>query len=81
MLTTFDDDGYIRGALEHGASGYILKDMLPINFIHAIRVVAEGEKYLSPSVVDSIVRKSRAKCLLGLRSSRIKSDEFWSSSA
>lgn len=61
MLTTFSDDGYLRGALEHGASGYVLKDMLPQSFIQAIRVVAEGQKYLSPSVVDAMLRKKQGE--------------------
>jgi DNA-binding NarL/FixJ family response regulator len=60
MLTTFADDGYLRGALEHGACGYVLKDMLPQSFISAIRVVSEGQKYLSPLVIDSMFRKKQA---------------------
>jgi DNA-binding NarL/FixJ family response regulator len=61
MLTTFADDGYLRGALEHGASGYVLKDMLPQTFINAIRIVMEGQKYLSPQVIDSMVRRKQGE--------------------
>lgn len=62
MLTTFADDSYFRGALEYGASGYVLKDMLPQSFIHALRIVAEGQRYISPSVVDSaLLSKQREK--------------------
>jgi DNA-binding NarL/FixJ family response regulator len=56
MLTTFDDDAYVRTALEHGASGYFLKDMLPQNFISAIRAVVLGNAYITNSAVNSIMK-------------------------
>lgn len=59
MLTVFDDDKYVQRAMEYGASGYLLKDMLPEEFISAIRKVYHGEKYLSPAVIDSMVRTRR----------------------
>ena len=61
MLTTFADDTYMRAALEHGASGYLLKDMLPQTFINAIRIVAEGQTYFSHEVIDSVIRKTQAE--------------------
>lgn len=57
MLTTFADDKYLRAALEYGASGYLMKDMLPQTFINAIRLVSEGQKYFSQSVIDSMMTK------------------------
>ena len=50
ILTTFDLDEYVFGALRAGASGFLLKDTLPADLITAIRVVAAGEALLAPSV-------------------------------
>ena len=41
--TTFDADDYVIEALRAGASGFLLKDVTPTDFVHAIRVVAAGE--------------------------------------
>ena len=48
ILTTFDLDEYVFGALRAGASGFLLKDTLPEDLITAIRVVAAGEALLAP---------------------------------
>ncbi len=61
MLTTFDDDSYVRTALEHGASGYLLKDMLPESFIAAIRAVCQGSTFLSRAAVTAIVKGARSE--------------------
>lgn len=55
ILTTFDLDEYVFGALRAGASGFLLKDTLPEDLIAAIRVVAAGEALLAPSVTRQLI--------------------------
>jgi DNA-binding NarL/FixJ family response regulator len=50
ILTTFDLDEYAFGALRLGASGFILKDVLPSEFVRAVRSVADGDAVIAPSV-------------------------------
>jgi DNA-binding NarL/FixJ family response regulator len=60
MLTTFDLDEYVFDALHAGASGFLLKDVPPEQLVAGIRVVAEGDSLLSPTVtrrlIESFVR-------------------------
>jgi DNA-binding NarL/FixJ family response regulator len=55
ILTTFDLDEYVFGALRAGASGFLLKDTLPADLITAITVVAAGEALLAPSVTRRLI--------------------------
>ena len=55
MLTTFDLDEYVYGALRAGASGFLLKDTPPPELLNGIRVVADGEALLSPSVTRRLI--------------------------
>ncbi len=55
IVTTFELDEYIAEALGAGASGFVLKDAPPADFVRAIRVVAGGEALLSPSVTRRVV--------------------------
>lgn len=55
ILTTFDLDEYVFGALRAGASGFLLKDTLPADLITAIRVVAAGDALLAPSVTRRLI--------------------------
>jgi DNA-binding NarL/FixJ family response regulator len=55
ILTTFDLDEYVFGALRAGASGFLLKDTIPEELITAIRVVAAGEALLAPSVTRRLI--------------------------
>jgi DNA-binding NarL/FixJ family response regulator len=55
MLTTFDLDEYVYGALKAGASGFLLKDTPPADLLAGIRVVAAGEALLSPSVTRHLI--------------------------
>ena len=50
ILTTFDRDAYVYEALLAGASGFVLKDIAPEQLVDAIRVIANGEALLSPTV-------------------------------
>ena len=49
ILTTFDLDEYVHDALRAGASGFLLKDTLPVDLLHAVRVVAAGDALISPA--------------------------------
>jgi len=61
MLTTFDLDDYVHAALRAGASGFMLKDAPAEQLVEAIRVVANGDALLAPSVtqvlIDEIARR------------------------
>ena len=55
MLTTFDLDEYVFDALRSGASGFLLKDTPPEELLAAIRIIAEGESLLAPSVTRRLI--------------------------
>ena len=55
ILTTFEQDDYIFGALRAGASGFLLKRARPEELINAVQVVAAGESLLSPSVTRRVI--------------------------
>ena len=55
VLTTFQLDEYVFGALRAGASGFLLKDTPPTEIIRAVRLVAAGEAMLSPSVTRTLI--------------------------
>jgi DNA-binding NarL/FixJ family response regulator len=57
ILTTFDLDEYVYGALRAGASGFLLKDVKPEDLTAAIRIVAAGEALLAPSVTRRLVER------------------------
>ncbi|MEM9035535.1 MAG: response regulator transcription factor [Actinomycetota bacterium] len=61
VLTTFDLDQYVYGALEAGASGFLLKDTVPGQLLDAIRVVAAGEALLAPSVTRRLIADFTAR--------------------
>jgi DNA-binding NarL/FixJ family response regulator len=55
ILTTFDIDEYVLEALRAGASGFLLKDVRADELVRAIRVVADGEMLLAPSVTRRLL--------------------------
>jgi DNA-binding NarL/FixJ family response regulator len=55
ILTTFEQDDYIFGALSAGASGFLLKRTSPEELLAAIHAVAGGDSLLSPSVTRIVV--------------------------
>ncbi len=55
VLTTFDDDEHVFGALRAGASGFLVKDVEPEELLQAVRVVARGDALLAPSVTRSLI--------------------------
>jgi DNA-binding NarL/FixJ family response regulator len=61
MLTTFDQDDYVYDALYAGASGFLLKDVRRDDLVHAVRVVAEGEALLAPTVTRRLISDLTAR--------------------
>lgn len=57
VLTTFDLDEYVFGALRAGASGFLLKDTPPVQLLDGIRVIARGESLLAPSVTRQLIEE------------------------
>ena len=55
VLTTFDLDDYVYGALRAGASGFLLKDAGGDQLIDAIRIVASGDALIAPSVTKRLI--------------------------
>jgi DNA-binding NarL/FixJ family response regulator len=60
VLTTFDADDHVVGALAAGADGFLLKDTPPAQILEAIRKVADGEPMLSPSVTRTLINRVRS---------------------
>ena len=55
ILTTFEADEYVFEALRVGASGFVLKEIEPVDLLRAVRVVSAGEALLSPSVTRTVI--------------------------
>jgi DNA-binding NarL/FixJ family response regulator len=55
VLTTFDEDDYVYGALRAGASGFVVKDMALNDILAAIRVVAVGDALIAPGVTRRLI--------------------------
>ena len=57
MLTTFDLNEYVYEALRAGASGFLLKDVPPEQLAAGIRVVAQGDALLAPSITKRLIQE------------------------
>ncbi|WP_438289756.1 response regulator [Streptomyces sp. HUAS TT7] len=55
ILTTFDEDDHVYGALRAGASGFVVKDMALDDILGAIRVVAAGDALIAPGVTRRLI--------------------------
>jgi DNA-binding NarL/FixJ family response regulator len=55
ILTTFEQDDYVFGALRAGASGFLLKRTRPEELIAAVHTIADGDSLLSPSVTRRVI--------------------------
>jgi DNA-binding NarL/FixJ family response regulator len=55
MLTTFDLNEYVYDALRAGASGFLLKDVMPEDLIAAVRVVAAGDGLIAPTITKRLI--------------------------
>ena len=61
ILTTFELDEYVYAALRAGASGFLLKDTPPEDLLDAIRVIADGNALLAPSVTKRLIAEFAAR--------------------
>ena len=57
IVTTFELDEYVGRAIRAGASGFLVTDTEPIEFIRAVRVVAAGDALLSPGVTRRLLER------------------------
>jgi DNA-binding NarL/FixJ family response regulator len=55
MLTTFDLNEYVYEAMRAGASGFLLKDVLPEDLVAAVRIVAGGDALIAPAVTKRLI--------------------------
>ena len=55
ILTTFELDDYVFGALRAGASGFLLKDVEPVELLAGVRVIAAGEALLAPRLTRRLI--------------------------
>ncbi|WP_242088796.1 response regulator transcription factor [Curtobacterium sp. DN_7.5] len=60
VLTNYDTDGDILGAVEAGASGYLLKDAPPEELVAAVRAAASGQSALAPAIAGRLMARMRA---------------------
>jgi DNA-binding NarL/FixJ family response regulator len=58
ILTTFDDDDYVKQSMQHGAIGYILKNRPPAELIDSIRALRDGIVQIDPAVSEKLFRDS-----------------------
>ena len=61
VLTTFDDDEYVYGALRAGASGFLLKNMALDDILAAVRVIAGGDALLAPGITRRLIERFTAR--------------------
>jgi two-component system response regulator NreC len=61
LLTQHEEEQYIHEALEAGVKGYVLKNQVANDLIHAIRQVCRGEFYLSPGISRAVMEAYRSK--------------------
>ncbi|MFI7054284.1 response regulator [Streptosporangium canum] len=57
IVTTFDLDEYVYGALQAGAAGFLLKDTPPADLLKGIEVIASGESLLAPTVTRRLIQQ------------------------
>nr|WP_033273439.1 response regulator transcription factor [Actinospica acidiphila] len=55
MLTNYGMDKYVFDALRAGAAGFLVKDILPEDFLHSVRVAARGDALLAPAVTRTLI--------------------------
>jgi two-component system, NarL family, response regulator NreC len=61
VLTMHDDEAYLRGAIQGGANGYILKNAADTDLIFAIQIVLRGEMFIDPALTRALFEAIRSK--------------------
>src|SRR5919107_900874 len=64
ILTNYGLDEYVFNALRAGAAGFLVKDIRPEDFLHAVRVAARGDALLAPSITQLTNREREAVALV-----------------
>jgi DNA-binding NarL/FixJ family response regulator len=72
ILTTFEDDEYVFGALSVGASGFLLKRTRPEELIAAIHTIAAGDSLLSPSVTRRVIDRMAGQAVTKASGERLE---------
>jgi DNA-binding NarL/FixJ family response regulator len=57
ILTNYGLDEYVFNALRVGAAGFLVKDIVPEDFLHAVRVAARGDALLAPSITRKLINR------------------------
>ncbi|WP_432187857.1 response regulator [Streptomyces sp. Tue6028] len=57
MLTNYGMDEYVFDALRAGAAGFLVKDIVPDDLLHAVRVAARGDALLAPSITRKLIHR------------------------
>ncbi len=57
ILTNYGLDEYVYDALRAGAAGFLVKDIVPEDFLHAVRVAARGDALLAPSITRKLINR------------------------
>lgn len=65
MLTTFEDEEYVRAALQHGASGYMLKSNSPAELVSCIHAVLNGVVSIDHRVLGSLIAPQKSQAISG----------------
>ena len=63
ILTNYGLDEYVFDALRAGAAGFLVKDIVPEDFLHAVRVAARGDALLAPSITRKLINRYVAQPL------------------
>ena len=69
FLTVHGEEDLFHAAMDSGANGYLLKDTVSMEIVRALRAVADGHDYVTPSLTTFLVRRSRQAQALGERQS------------
>ncbi|RFU84150.1 DNA-binding response regulator [Streptomyces triticagri] len=80
MLTNYGMDEYVYEALRAGAAGFLVKDIVPEDFVHAVRVAARGDALLAPALTRKLIdryvtRPPRARVESGMRQLTVRERE------
>lgn len=66
VLTTFDEDEYLYGALRAGAAGFLLKNATPEQLVAAVQAVADGDAVLDPAVTGRVLTRFAGRASGGI---------------